>query len=75
MPFSPAGKLATLWSACLQFTLTPRANVELDRDNLVIGQLLDEESMSLLARLNSLAVNNYDSAPLAKVQITRVRVL
>lgn len=58
-----------------QFTLTPSANPELDRDNLVIGKILDEGSMELLARLNSLPVNNYDGAPLAKVQVSAVRLL
>ena len=57
-----------------QFMLTPRANPDLDRDNLVIGKIIDEDGMQLLARLNSLPVNNYDGAPLAKVQVSAVRV-
>ena len=47
-----------------QFTLTPRANMALDRENLVIGKVLDADGMELLARLNSLPVNNYDGGPI-----------
>ena len=54
------------------FVLTPKANVELDREFIVIGQILDDEGMQVLARLNQLPVNNYDQAPLASVKIDRV---
>lgn len=54
------------------FVLTPKANTELDREFIVIGQILDDEGMQVLARLNQLPVNNYDQAPLASVKIDRV---
>lgn len=58
-----------------EFTLTPRASPQLDKDGLVIGQLLTEESMAVLARINDLAVDNYRRAPLAPVKIARVTQL
>lgn len=54
------------------FVLTPKANAELDREFIVIGQILDDEGMQVLGRLNQLPVNNYDQAPLASVKIDRV---
>jgi cyclophilin family peptidyl-prolyl cis-trans isomerase len=54
------------------FLLTPDANPALDREWIVIGQVLDNESMQILARLNSLPTNNYDQTPLAKMKIERV---
>ena len=75
LPIAALTTLAAVEPVRQQFTLTPSANPELDRDNLVIGALLDEGSMQLLARLNSLPVNNYDGAPLAKVQVSAVRLL
>ena len=56
----------------VQALIDARANVELDREWLVIGQVLDAESMRVLARLNALPTNNYDQAPLASVKIARV---
>ena len=58
-----------------EFVLTTRANTDLDRDNIVIGRLLDEPSMELLERLNLLPTNNYSGGPLATVAIRRATVL
>jgi len=58
------------------FSITTRANPDLDRDNIVIGELTDEDSMRLLERLNILPVNKYSGGgPLANVDINRVQVL
>ena len=57
-----------------QFTLTPRANAALDKDNVIIGQVLDDEGMETLERLNLLATNNYDQNALAVVKVSRVAV-
>lgn len=57
------------------FTLTPRPNPDLDRDYIVIGQVISAQGMKLLERLNGLATNNYNRNALAKVVIERARVL
>lgn len=58
------------------FFLTTRSYPDLDRDNIVIGELVDEASMRLLERLNRLPVNRYsDGGPLAPVKIDRIEVL
>lgn len=58
-----------------EFTLLPRANAELDRDNLVIGQVLNADGMAILERINSVPTDNYRSAPLAPVRIERASML
>lgn len=55
-----------------QFTLTPRANAALDRENIVIGQVIDQEGMEVLERLNALATNNYDQNALAVVKVSHI---
>lgn len=57
------------------FTITPRPNLDLDRDEIVIGQVLTSEGMELLERLNGLATNNYNRGSLARVIVERARVL
>ena len=57
-----------------EFTLTPRANRELDAEDIVIGQVLSEQSMQLLERLNVLPTDNRRKAPLATVRIERARL-
>jgi len=54
------------------FVLTPEANAALDKEWIVIGQILDAEGMQILARLNSLPTNNYDQSPLASVKLERI---
>ena len=56
-----------------EFALTTRPCPELDKDNIVIGRLLDGSSMELLERLNVLPTNNYNSGPLATVQVRAIR--
>ena len=58
-----------------EFTITPRANTNLDRDNIVVGSVLDAESMAVLERLNNLPTNNYDRGPLVAVKVAHVTVL
>lgn len=54
-----------------EFLLTPAANAKLDKEWLVIGQIMEPEGMQLLARLNSLPTNNYDQTPIVLVKVER----
>eukprot|EP00322_Chrysochromulina_rotalis_P006055 CAMPEP_0115865394 /NCGR_PEP_ID=MMETSP0287-20121206/19697_1 /TAXON_ID=412157 /ORGANISM="Chrysochromulina rotalis, Strain UIO044" /LENGTH=280 /DNA_ID=CAMNT_0003319901 /DNA_START=62 /DNA_END=904 /DNA_ORIENTATION=- len=56
-----------------EWTLTPRANSELDGSQLVFGQVL--AGMDVLERINVIATNNYNSGPMATVRVSRVQVL
>lgn len=55
-------------------TLGPGPSRDLDREWIVIGQVLDSASLELLARLNLLPVNRYGANPLVKTSITACRV-
>jgi cyclophilin family peptidyl-prolyl cis-trans isomerase len=57
-----------------EFTLTPRANPALDKEQIVIGQVLDQGSMELLERINNLPTDNYRQAPLVTVKVGAVQV-
>ena len=54
-----------------EFMLTPAANAKLDKEWLVIGQIVEPEGMQVLARLNSLPTNNYDQTPIVLVKVER----
>lgn len=54
-----------------EFLLTPAANAKLDKEWLVIGQIMEPEGMQVLARLNSLPTNNYDQTPIVLVKVQR----
>ena len=54
-----------------EFMLTPAANAKLDKEWLVIGQVMEPEGMQVLARLNSLPTNNYDQTPIVLVKVER----
>jgi cyclophilin family peptidyl-prolyl cis-trans isomerase len=56
-----------------EFSISTRAAPSLDKDELVIGQVL--EGMELVERLNILPTNNYNSGPMATVRIERLAVL
>jgi len=58
-----------------EFTLLPRSNVALDKENVVIGQVLNADGMAILERINTLPTDNYRSAPLATVKVERATVL
>jgi cyclophilin family peptidyl-prolyl cis-trans isomerase len=54
-----------------EFMLTPAPNAKLDKEWLVIGQIVEPEGMQVLARLNSLPTNNYDQTPIVLVKVER----
>lgn len=56
-----------------EITITPRANTDLDREWIVIGEVLD--GMELLERLNVVPTNNYDRQPLVTIKVERVFIL
>ena len=58
-----------------EFTLLPRPNTELDREQLVIGQVLNADGMAVLERINTLPTDNRRSAPLAPVRVERATVV
>jgi cyclophilin family peptidyl-prolyl cis-trans isomerase len=51
------------------------ARSALDRDWIVIGQLVDRQSLELLERLSALPVNKYDASPLVRTEITEAGAL
>jgi len=56
-----------------EFSITTRASPNLDKELLVVGQVL--EGMELIERLNTLPTNNYNSGPMATVRLERIAVL
>lgn len=56
-----------------EFSISTRPAPSLDKDELVIGQVL--EGMELVERLNILPTNNYNAGPMATVRIERLAVL
>ena len=67
----PAHTGLALLIGSFEFMLTPAANAKLDKEWLVIGQIVEPEGMQVLARLNSLPTNNYDQTPIVLVKVER----
>jgi cyclophilin family peptidyl-prolyl cis-trans isomerase len=57
------------------FEVTTGMASSLDREQIIIGALTDEESMRLLARLDTLPTNNYGGGPLAAVKLESLAVV
>lgn len=57
-----------------EFSLTPRANLELDASEIVFGQVLNQEGMDVLERMNAIPTNNYNGGPMATIRVERAQL-